>query len=153
MKLGIISDTHANTMDEMPSNIKKALVNVDLIVHAGDFTQKRVLDDLRALGEVKAVRGNMDSSELREMLPEKELFEVNGKKIGLIHGWGAPWGITERVKGKFNEADIIIFGHSHQSCNQYFQKILLFNPGQARNSFGLITIDDEINARILASSE
>ncbi len=153
MKLGIISDTHANTMDEMPSNIKKSLVNVDLIVHAGDFTQKRVLDDLRALGEVKAVRGNMDSPELREMLPEKELFEANGKKIGLIHGWGAPCGITERVRDQFSEVDIIIFGHSHQSCNQYFQEVLLFNPGQARNSFGIITIDDEINARIIASSE
>jgi predicted phosphodiesterase len=45
--------------------------------------------------------------------------------------------------------DIIIFGHSHEPCNRYVQGILLFNPGQAKNSFGLLTIDDRIDARIL----
>jgi len=149
MKLGIISDTHARTIDGIPVTIRNALADVDLIIHAGDFTHKAVLDGLQAIGQVKAVRGNMDSMELKRILPEKDVFEVNGRRIGLIHGSGAPLGITERVKKQFSGVDIIIFGHSHEPYNRYIQGVLLFNPGQARDSFGLLTIDDRIKAHIL----
>ena len=149
MKLGIISDTHARTIDEIPLTIRKALADVDIIIHAGDFTQKAVLDGLRSIGQVKAVSGNMDSIELKRFLPERDVFEASGKKIGLIHGSGAPWGIAERVKKQFSDVDIIIFGHSHESCNRYFQGVLLINPGQTKDSFGLLTINDGIKADIL----
>lgn len=148
MKLGIISDTHARTIDEIPVVIREALANVDIIIHAGDFTQKAVLDGLRSIGQVKAVFGNMDSIELKKILPEKDLFEASGKKIGLIHGTGAPWGIAERVRKQFSGVDIIVFGHSHEPHNHYVQGVLLINPGQAKNSFGLLTIDDGIRADI-----
>lgn len=149
MKLGIISDTHANAIDEVPPSIINALADVDLIVHAGDFTHKAVLDCLRAIGQVRAVSGNMDSAELKKILPGRDLFEVNGKKIGLIHGSGAPWGITERVRNQFSGVDIIIFGHSHEPCNRYLEGVLLFNPGPARSSFGLLIIDEDIKARVI----
>jgi putative phosphoesterase len=119
------------------------------IIHAGDFTQKAVLDGLRAIGQVKAVRGNMDSVEIKGNLPERDVFVASGKKIGLIHGSGGAWGIAERVKNKFGGVDIIIFGHSHEPCNRYIQGVLLVNPGQAKNSFGLLTIDDGIRVDIL----
>ena len=151
MRLGIISDTHANNVYEIPTAVRKALADVDLIVHAGDFIHKAVLDGLRAIKPVKAVHGNMDSPALKKILPERDEFEVNGKKIGLIHGSGAPWGIAERVRKQFGSVDIITFGHSHETCNRYMQGVLLFNPGQAKNSFGLLTIDDRVDARILRS--
>ena len=110
--------------------------------------RKRCLRD-SALGEMKAVRGNMDSGELKRMLPEKELFVVNGKKIGLTHGSGGSWGIAGRIRQLFGDVDLIIFGHSHEPCNQYLQGSLLFNPGRAGDSFGLLTIDDEIKAEII----
>jgi putative phosphoesterase len=149
MRIGVISDTHVKTFEELPAPIITALAGVDLIVHAGDFTERPVLEGLRRLGAMKAVRGNMDSAELKRTLPQKELFIVNGKKIGLIHGWGAPWGIADRVREKFSDVDIIIFGHSHQTCNQYIGGSLLFNPGRASDSFGLLTIDDEVRAEII----
>jgi len=149
LKIGVISDTHVKTFSEIKTPILKALAEVDLIVHAGDFTERDTLDGLRTLGEVKAVCGNMDSGELKEILPQKELFVVSGKKIGLIHGSGGPWGLASRVRELFSEVDIIIYGHSHQSHNQYVGGSLLFNPGQARNSFGLLTIDDEMKAEII----
>ncbi len=149
MKLGVISDTHVRDINELPATVVKALADVDLIVHAGDFTQKAVLDGLRAIKPVKAVRGNMDSAEIKKALPEKEVFEVNGRRIGLIHGSGAPFGIAERVRKQFEGVDIIIFGHSHEACNRYVRGVLLFNPGQSRDSFGLITIDDVIKGQIL----
>ena len=91
----------------------------------------------------------MDSGELKRMLPQKELFVAGGRKIGLVHGSGAPWGIAGRVRQVFRDADIIIYGHSHEPSNQYLQGSLLFNPGQARESFGLLTIGDEIKAEII----
>ena len=149
MKLGIISDTHAKTIDEIPVAIRNALANVDIVIHAGDFTQKPVLDGFRSIGQVKAVHGNMDSMELKRSLPERCVFEAGGKKIGVIHGSGAPWGIAERMRKQFSDVDIIVFGHSHEPCNHYVQGVLLFNPGQAKNSFGLLTIDDGIKADII----
>jgi hypothetical protein len=151
VKLGIISDTHLRTIDEIPAAIKKALAGVDIIIHAGDFTEKAVLDGLRAIGQVKAVCGNMDSTELKRSLPESNVFEAGGKKIGLIHGSGAPWGIAERVRKRFSGVDIIVFGHSHEPCNRYIQGVLLVNPGQAKSSFALLTIDDGVRAEILRS--
>lgn len=149
MRIGVISDTHARTLGEIRPSILTALAETDLIVHAGDFTQMAVLEGLKALGEVKAVYGNMDSGELRSLLPLKELFVVNGKNIGLIHGWGGPWGIADRVREKFGDVDVIIYGHSHESFNQLVRGSLLFNPGVARSSFGLLTIGEEIKAEII----
>jgi putative phosphoesterase len=149
MRIGVISDTHVRTFDEIPGPILVALAGVDLIVHAGDFTERAVLEGLRTLGKVKAVCGNMDSGELKRMLPEKDLFVANGKKIGLTHGSGAPWGIATRIRQMFSNVDLIIYGHSHEPFNQYLQECLMFNPGRAGDSFGLLTIDDEIRAEII----
>ena len=149
VRIGVISDTHLRTLGEMPTPILTALAKVDLIVHAGDFTERAVLEGLRTLGKVKAVSGNMDSGELKEMLPEKELFVVNRKTIGLTHGSGAPWGIADRIRGMFPEADIIIYGHSHEAFKRFIRGSLLFNPGRARGSFGLLEIGDEIKAKIV----
>ena len=149
MKIGVISDTHARFISEVPSAILNALATVDLIVHAGDFTDKAVLDGLAAIGQVKAVSGNMGSQELKKLLPRTELFALGKKKIGLVHGSGGPSGMAERARELFTDADVIIFGHSHVPCNRYIRGALLFNPGHARNSFGLITIDDSIKAEIM----
>jgi 3',5'-cyclic AMP phosphodiesterase CpdA len=94
MKIGVISDTHARTIEGIHKSILKALETVDLIVHAGDFTEKAVLDGLKFIGQVKAVCGNMDSHELKNMLPQTELLTLGEKRIGLVHGSGGPWGIT-----------------------------------------------------------
>jgi putative phosphoesterase len=149
VKLCIISDTHARTIDEIPAAVRKALSEADLIIHAGDFTREAVLDGLLSMGKVKAVSGNMDSAELKSRLPQREVFQVSGRKIGLTHGSGAPWGIADRVRQQFADVDVIIFGHSHEPCNNYIQGVLLFNPGQARDSFGLLNIDDGIKADIV----
>jgi len=149
LRIGVISDTHARTLGDLPNDVLVAMSDVDLIVHAGDFTEKAVLDELRTLGDVKAVSGNMDPDELRRILPRHELFTYGGKKIGLVHGWGMPWELAERVHEMFPDADIIIFGHSHQPTNQIFRGTRLFNPGRARDSYGLITIGDTVEAAII----
>jgi len=149
MRIGVLSDTHAASFDQLHEKILVALAEVDLIVHAGDFVAKDVLDGLKQLGELKAVRGNMDSDELKEILPEKELLEIEGKKIGIIHGWGSPHGIDDRVGSVFSGVDIIIYGHSHYPQNETRNGVFFFNPGQARNSFGILTIGAEVSGEII----
>jgi len=143
LKLGIISDTHARSLDGIPAATREALAGVDLIVHAGDFTSKAVLDGLWTIGQVRAVSGNMDPLDLRAALPERDVFEAGGKKIGLVHGWGAPWGIAERVRKQFAGVDIVIFGHSHLRCNRLVEGVLLVNPGPGSDSYALLTIDGD----------
>jgi hypothetical protein len=152
MQIGVLSDTHADRLSDISPKIIKALENVDLIVHAGDFTNISVLEGLRSLGPVKAVCGNMDSGNIKTILPERELFEFGGKKIGLTHGSGAPWGITEGVMKLFDDVsdlEILIYGHSHRATKKMVGKTFLFNPGSARDSFGLLDIDDDIKADII----
>ena len=84
-----------------------------------------------------------------EILPEEVLFVVNGKKVGLVHGWGGPWRMAPMVREVFSDVDLIIYGQSHEPYNQYIQGCLFFNPGRARDSFGLVTVADEITAEII----
>jgi putative phosphoesterase len=149
MKIGVISDTHATSFDQLPDQILRTLAEVDLIIHTGDFVARDVFDGLKRLGEVKAVAGNMDSEELKRILPEKEILVIEGKRLGIIHGWGSPYGIDDRVGGMFDDVDIIVYGHSHYSQNEVKKGILFFNPGQAKNSFGILTIGQEVRGEII----
>ena len=149
MKIGVISDTHATSFVQLPDRILSTLAGVDLIIHTGDFVARDVLDGLKQLGEIKAVQGNMDSEELKRILPQKELVEIAGRKMGIIHGWGAPYGIDDRVRGMFDDVDIIVYGHSHYSQNELKNGVLFFNPGQAKNSFGILTIAQEVKGEII----
>jgi len=149
MKIGVVSDTHTTSFSHLPDQILRTLTEVDLIIHTGDFVARDVLDGLKQLGEVKAVQGNMDSEELKRILPEKELLVIEGKRVGIIHGWGSPHGIDDRVGGMFEDVDIIVYGHSHHSQNEVKNGVLFFNPGQAKNSFGILTIGDEVRGEII----
>jgi len=148
-KLAVLSDTHAQTIAELSPTLIKALSGVDLIIHAGDFIAVKVLTDLRAIAPVRAVCGNMDPHELRELLPETDIFTVENRKIGLIHGWGRPWGLEQKVKSLFENVDMVIYGHSHTPFNEKVDGVLVFNPGTARESFGIVEIDTAITARIV----
>ena len=153
MKIAVLSDTHAASVESIPRKIIDHLVAADLIVHAGDFVARDVLEGLKKLGEVKAVRGNMDSDELRDLLPEKEIFTVGNKRIGVIHGWGAPFRMESKVKSVFpgEKLDAIIFGHSHFSQNKVIDGVLFFNPGKASRTFGILTVGEDIEGEIISS--
>ena len=119
MRIAVLADTHVNTVEHLPRKIIDAISTVDLIIHAGDFTDVQVLKELKRLRVVKAVHGNMDSIELKTVLPVKEIIQIESKRIGIMHGSGSPLGIEQRV-GKMFESDridIIVYGHSHRSQN------------------------------------
>jgi putative phosphoesterase len=153
MRIAVLADTHANKFEYLPKKVIDALYTVDLIIHAGDFTDIQLLKELQQLTEVKAVYGNMDSRQLKCVLPIKDIVETKDKRIGITHGSGAPWGIQERARKVFesDRIDIIVYGHSHRSQNKVINGILFFNPGKAADSFGIITIDGEAKGEIISS--
>jgi putative phosphoesterase len=153
VRIAVLADTHADRLEYLPKKVVDALSGVDLIIHAGDFTDLKLLTDLKQLKEVKAVHGNMDSRQRKSILPTKELMETNGKRIGITHGSGAPWGIEERVRRLFESdlIDVIVYGHTHRSQNKVINDILFFYPGKAADSFGIITIDREAIGEVISS--
>ena len=98
--------------------------------------------------DVKAVHGNMDSSEVRSLLPEKVVLEINGKRIGIIHGSGGPWGIENKLREQFSDVDAIVYGHTHQARNEIIENVLYFNPGKASHSYGILTVEEDIKGQI-----
>src|SRR5690349_2705081 len=98
----------------VPDACVEELRSADLIVHAGDFSGAEVLDWLESLGPpVQAVRGNVESAEIRERLQESLEFSADGHRIGVIHDAGPSKGRLERMRLRFPDAEAVIFGHSH----------------------------------------
>ena len=149
LRIGVISDTHARHFAQLPQELIRVLGKVDLIVHAGDVVAMDVIRGLQTLAPVQGVCGNMDLPEIRVSFPEKQLLELEGKKIGIVHGSGGPAGLESRVLQLFPGADVIIFGHSHTSTNVSIDGALLFNPGRADESYGLLEISETISGSIV----
>jgi hypothetical protein len=149
MKIGVISDTHADSIGSINEKIIEELKRVDLVVHAGDITSLRLLNELREINEVVAVRGNMDMLEVKKILPEREEFKVGEIKIGVIHGWGSPFGLEKKIIKRFDDVDVIIYGHTHRAKNEWIGDLLLFNPGMARKSYGILKIDETVEGEII----
>ena len=156
VKVGVVSDSHVSKIDQLPSKLVDGLKEVDLIVHLGDYTGKELLDSLRGLGDFRGVFGNMDPSALRLELPEKEGIEANGKRLGLIHGWGAPWGIHKKIKDRFEGVDAVLYGHTHIAKIETVGGILFFNPGSAtgrfpalRKTYGILVIEESLQGEII----
>ncbi len=149
VKIGVLSDTHLHSGQELPWDILKAFSNVDLIIHTGDIVSLSVLERLKKIKDVKAVQGNMDSLDIKSLLPEKEVLEINGKRIGIIHGSGGPWGIENKLREQFENVDAIVYGHTHQARNELLGDILFFNPGKASQSYGILLVDEDIRGQII----
>ncbi len=159
MKIGVLSDTHISKEGHsLPGALLSQLQGVDLILHAGDLVVLSVLEHLAAIAPVEAVAGNMDDASVKRRLPRKKIIAAEQLRIGLIHGWGTPVGLAERILGQFNQdVEVIVFGHSHHPCQRQVGDTLLFNPGSAGRDFfspiptcGLLTVQgDRVTGEIL----
>jgi putative phosphoesterase len=149
LRIGVISDTHARHFTQLPKELIRMLGTVDLIVHAGDIVTMDVVQGLQTLAPVHGVCGNMDLPEVRVYLPEKQVLELEGKKIGIVHGSGGPAGLENRVLQLFPGADAVIFGHSHIGANASINGVMLFNPGRADESYGLLEVGETISGKIV----
>jgi putative phosphoesterase len=129
MKLIILSDTHLRT-GEIPGQLQSLLKDCDMIVHAGDFSTLKAYQAFKATGKLKAVFGNDDSPEVRQLLPERLKFEVEGIKIGVIHEGGLSVMDTtaQGYLAKEMEVDVLVFGHLHRPLIER-KDVMLICPG------------------------
>jgi len=160
MKIGVISDTHIpEKAQRIPQAALDAFSQVDMVVHAGDLVDPRVLAQLKqACPRVVAVRGNMDPPEVRVKLREKEVFKAGAYTVAVMHGYGHPEHLIEVLEKelKDDKPDIVIFGHSHTPTKKTHHGVLFFNPGSATDtvfapyqSYGIIEINGGIKATIV----
>ena len=160
VRIGVVSDTHVpGRARALPPVLFEALQGVAMILHAGDLTSSRVLEELGAIAPVYAVHGNMDPPELAQQLPARRIVEVEGVKIGLIHGHRPDRDRSrtpEWALGAFEGVQCVVFGHTHVPMCERRGGVLLFNPGsptdrrgQPQFSFGFLTVDgDRIEGEI-----
>jgi uncharacterized protein len=146
--IGVVSDSHIpDRASALPRQLLEELktYQVQLILHAGDISVGRVLDELELIAPVYAVRGNRDFF-LRKRVPMKKTFEINGVKFVLTHGHISFIGYwvdkvkhilvgykrkryIQRLVKSEPYAQVYVFGHSHQPENYQQDGKLFFNPG------------------------
>jgi uncharacterized protein len=108
----VIADTHLpRRARALPEGLMAHLERADLILHAGDLMAPALLDELAAYAPVKAVRGNLDPADLD--LPETLEFEFGGARVAMIHDSGRKQGRRRRLRRRFPDARVVVFGHSH----------------------------------------
>jgi putative phosphoesterase len=119
--VGIISDTHGHLRPE----VAEAFAGVDLIIHAGDIGNNEVLEALRAIAPVHAVRGNMDGGWAHD-LPVTEVVEVGEVLIYVLHD-------AHLLKLDPATAGFVavINGHTHRAAVEKRKGVLFLNPGSA----------------------
>ena len=156
MKIGVISDTHL-TRDHrgLADAIERHFKDTDLILHAGDVVDPQALE-VFAGRKLVLVAGNMDSQAIRDAAPVKRIIPAGRFTIGLIHGWGAPDGIEERLIKEFDAIDVLVYGHTHHASSRIKNGVLFFNPGSATDrrfapftSVGILEIGREITSSII----
>jgi putative phosphoesterase len=156
MRVGVLADTHLHRIGrDFKIIYDQYLRDVDIILHAGDFTVSDVIAFL-SKKPFHGVQGNMDSLEVKVSLPEKKVIEIVGYRIGLIHGWGSSEGLEERIMGEFHDVDAIVFGHSHKPTNHLEEGILFFNPGTTTgfsskgiHTLGILECREELRGEII----
>jgi putative phosphoesterase len=149
-RIGVISDTHIPHFKQLPVSIVEHFAGVELIIHAGDLSVLRVIDELETIAPVVAVRGNIEEEEVVRNLPIKREIVVGFCRIGIVHILGDAHNRERVALQEFPNARVVVFGHSHIPWNQEHEGLLLFNPGSATDrrrqpgcSVGLLYVDDE----------
>ncbi len=142
MKIGIISDTH----DLLRPEVMGYLQGCDYILHAGDISSQKILDQLEQIAPIKVVRGNNDK-EWAEHLPLSLDFSLGGLRFYMAHK-------KKDLPKDLSDYDLVIYGHSHQYAETWLDPVgrkrtLLLNPGSSGPrrfiqpiTMTILTVDD-----------
>jgi len=146
MEIGLVSDTHGLLRPE----VLLALDGCERILHAGDVGGEAILEGLRILGPVHAVRGNTDHGEVARALPHTEVVEVASTRIYMIH-------ILDDldIDPRAAEIDVVVYGHTHRPRVDERDGVLYVNPGSCGpRRFDLpvtvarLTVDDDAGVSV-----
>ena len=121
-RIGVIADTHGLLRPEAI----KALKGSSLIIHAGDIGEPEILETLKLVAPVVAVRGNIDQGLWCQSLPYSETVEIGEKRLYVIHDL-SDLDLEPSTAGLSG----LIFGHSHQPSIGTRNGVIFLNPGSA----------------------
>lgn len=128
-KIGLLSDTHGY----LDPKVYQYFEHVDEIWHAGDIGTIEVLDELKQFKPTRAVFGNIDGATIRTETKEFEIFQVEKKKVLMVHIGGKPFRYNQKAHATIlaEKPDIVVCGHSHICLVQFDKNIqaLWMNPG------------------------
>jgi putative phosphoesterase len=131
-RLLLLADTHVpKRARDLPGQVWGEMESADLVLHAGDWVDERLLDELESRARrLVGVWGNNDHGGLRERLTEVARVEVDAVRIGVVHETGAAKGREARCSERFTDLDVLVFGHSHIPWDTTSETGLrLLNPG------------------------
>src|SRR5688572_10894324 len=120
MLVGVLSDTHSLLRPE----VLRALRGVDHILHAGDVGDIMILETLRSIAPITAIRGNIDTGRPMSALPATDALELAGHHIYMVHALD-DLDINPAAAG----FSVVIYGHSHQPSIRSHHGVLHLNPG------------------------
>jgi hypothetical protein len=147
MLIGVISDTHGLLRPEALA----ALRGVEHILHAGDVGDIAILDALRKIAPVTAIRGNVDSAGACAELPATDGVELGDKLFYLVHSVH-DLDIDPVAAG----VAMVVSGHSHKASVQVRDGVVYFNPGSAGPrrfslpvTLGFVTVEDGVEASVM----
>lgn len=150
----VIADTHIpRRARALPEALSPYLERADLVLHAGDLMDPALLGELAMYAPVEVVRGNLDP----EGLPQTLEFGFGGAKVAMIHDSGPKRGRRSRMRRRFPDARVVVFGHSHIPLLEDEDGLMLLNPGsptdrrrQPRHTFALLRAEEgDVQAEIL----
>lgn len=161
MRVVVLADTHApRRWKSCPPRVASHLADADVILHAGDVCVPSVLDELAAFAPVHVVAGNNDGPDVVAWgAPETLEIDLAGLRVAMIHDSGQKDGRAARMRRRFPQADLVVFGHSHIPMDVTGAGVRIFNPGsptdrrsQPHGTVGLLDIVDGVlvEARIVA---
>src|SRR5260370_942057 len=119
-RIGLISDTHGLLRKEAV----EALRGSEMIIHAGDVGKREILEELRKIAPVVAVRGNVDAEPWALTLPETAVAEAGSVLIYILHDVNA-MDLNPAASG----FHIVVSGHSHKPTKTDRDRLLYINPG------------------------
>jgi putative phosphoesterase len=154
VRIAVISDTHLpRGARRLPDRCVEEVRAADLVLHAGDIATVGVLEELEGLAggpdRVCAVLGNVDEPALADRgVPVTRTVEAGGARIAIVHDAGPALARWERMRARFPDADVVVFGHSHIPLHEDRDGLQLFNPGsptdrrrQPRHTMGVAEVE------------
>ena len=160
IRVVVTGDTHLGPRRRrpLPAALLAACAEADHILHTGDVTDVRLLDELAALAPLDGVAGNCDGWDVAARLPGEQTVELGGVQIALVHDPGPERDRRARLRARYPGARVVCFGHTHLPVCEDRDGFLLLNPGSPterrrapRHSYAELTVgpDAALTARIV----
>jgi putative phosphoesterase len=159
MRIGLVSDTHMPRFGAaLPMALSAGLQGVSTILHCGDMTDVLIVELFEAIAPFEAVAGNNDDAAIRARFGRRKVVEIDGVRIGMIHGDHRSKPTEQYAFEAFSEesVDAIVFGHSHRPIIKERAGIIMINPGSPTDkrfnplySYAILEIaDGKLKARL-----